>query len=282
MDALSACASLPSLAGRPAACLAAGRLPRASFLAVRTPATAADARLSSSRRDLAPAQRRRRLLTRASLETSEIERAAPSPPSPSSDKDVQSGAAVLKRAGESKKVPGEEVFDALSALQKAKLDPAPFLATLGGAASPGRAWMLVFSTTPGQIKAAQQGGRGTGSYFPVTAVQRFDAAAMEVENGVYLGPFASFSFMGPIGWSGRRLSFLYTQLCIKLGPLGPFKFNVGKKDDEGRVPGEGKEGQKDPFFLFFYADDGVIAARGRGGGDAFWRRCERVAEGQFK
>ena len=54
----------------------------------------------------------------------------------------------------------------------------------------------------------------------------------------------------------------------------PLQFSIGKEEDKGRVPGEGKAGSKDPFFIFFYADDGIIAARGRGGGSAFWTRYE--------
>lgn len=31
-------------------------------------------------------------------------------------------------------------------------------------------------------------------------------------------------------------------------------------------------GKKDPFFVFFYVDSGLICARGRGGGIAVWAR----------
>ena len=54
-----------------------------------------------------------------------------------------------------------------------------------------------------------------------------------------------------------------------------FQFNIGKKEDAGRVPGVGPEGKEDPFFTWLYADDEIIAARGRGGGTAFWVRCSR-------
>ena len=33
-----------------------------------------------------------------------------------------------------------------------------------------------------------------------------------------------------------------------------------------------KRGKADPFFVFFYVDESIIAARGRGGGIAIWAR----------
>lgn len=74
---------------------------------------------------------------------------------------------MLKEAAKTRKVPKEEVLSALSVIEKSKLDPSKFLETLGGSKSPGRTWMLIF-TAQKQLKG--------GSYFPLTAVQRFDAA----------------------------------------------------------------------------------------------------------
>lgn len=63
---------------------------------------------------------------------------------------------------------------------------------------------------------------------------------------------------------------------ISKGAIVIKQFNIGKKEDEGRTPGVGKEGSKDPFFTWFFIDEEIAAARGRGGGSAFWVRCEKV------
>lgn len=59
--------------------------------------------------------------------------------------DVSQHVAVLKRAAKTKKVPPTEVFAAIRAIEKAKVDPSNFLEYLGGTQSPGRTWMLVFT-----------------------------------------------------------------------------------------------------------------------------------------
>ncbi|XLR20212.1 hypothetical protein S83_048124, partial [Arachis hypogaea] len=81
--------------------------------------------------------------------------------------EVEESVKVLKDAAKTRKVAAEKILSALSVIEKAKIDPSGFLETLGGNESPGRTWMLIF-TAEKQLK----GGR----YFPLTAVQRFDAA----------------------------------------------------------------------------------------------------------
>ncbi|XVF53834.1 hypothetical protein PTKIN_Ptkin05aG0130900 [Pterospermum kingtungense] len=83
------------------------------------------------------------------------------------NKEVEESVKVLKNAAKTRKVPAEQVLSAFSVIEKAKVNPSGFLQTLGGSNSPGRTWMLIF-TAQKQLK----GGR----YFPLTAVQRFDAA----------------------------------------------------------------------------------------------------------
>ena len=97
--------------------------------------------------------------------------------------------------------------------------------------------------------------------------------AMRIENGVYLGPLGALAFEGRFSMKNRILAFLFDKLKIKIGILPPFTINIGKKADEARVPGN-----SDPFFIWFYADDEIIVAKGRGGGLAYWCRCKRVAE----
>ncbi|EOY21185.1 Uncharacterized protein TCM_012567 isoform 1 [Theobroma cacao] len=82
-------------------------------------------------------------------------------------RDVEESVKVLKNAAKTRKIPAEEVLSACSVIEKAKLNPSAFLETLGGPDSPGRTCVLIF-TAEKQLK--------NGRYFPLTAVQRFDAA----------------------------------------------------------------------------------------------------------
>lgn len=102
-------------------------------------------------------------------------------------------------------------------------------------------------------------------------MQRFDAAAMQIENGAYFGPLGFITFQGRFSWEKRILAFVFETLNIKIGSLGPFKFNLEKKQDQGRIPSK-----KDPFFIWFYADEEIIVGKGKSGGVAFWCRCKRV------
>ncbi|XP_020574130.1 uncharacterized protein LOC110020385 [Phalaenopsis equestris] len=108
-----------------------------------------------------------------------------------------------------------------------------------------------------------------GSYFPLTAVQRFDAAAKIIENGIYLGPIGCLTFEGKFSWKKNMLAFLFECLRIKVGPCGPLEISLGKQEREPTTA-------KDPFFIWFYIDDEIAVAQGRGGGFAFWCRCRRV------
>ncbi|GAB2270327.1 hypothetical protein Dimus_005232 [Dionaea muscipula] len=175
--------------------------------------------------------------------------------------EVAESVKVLKNAAKTRKVAVEDVLSALSAIEKAKLNPSRFFDILGGSKSPGRTWMLIFAA-----EKKMNGGR----YFPVTAVQRFDAVGKKIENGVYLGPIGSVAFEGRISWKNRILAFIFERIRIKIGPLQPLEFSLGKKDD--REPST-----RDPFFIWFYVDEEIAVARGRSGGTAFWCRCRRVS-----
>uniref|UniRef100_A0A1D1Z2M7 Na(+)-translocating NADH-quinone reductase subunit D n=2 Tax=Anthurium amnicola TaxID=1678845 RepID=A0A1D1Z2M7_9ARAE len=173
---------------------------------------------------------------------------------------VEEWVAVLKTAAKTRQVAAAEVLAALSAIKKAEIDPSTFLEALGGSESPGRTWMLIFTA---------QGRLERGSYFPVTAVQRFDATARRIENGVYLGPLGCLTFEGRFSWKARKLAFIFECLRIKVGPFGPLQVSLGKQ--EVREPNT-----KDPFFIWFYVDEEIAVAQGKGGGTAFWCRCLRV------
>lgn len=180
---------------------------------------------------------------------------------PEPSEEVEESVKVLKNAAKTRKVAAEVVLSALTVIEKAKLDPSGFLNTLGGSKSPGRTWMLIFT-------AEKKLDRGR--YFPLTAIQRFDAAGKRIENGVYLGPIGFLTFEGRLSWKNRILAFIFERMRIKIGPLNPFEINLGQKED--REPST-----KDPFFIWFYIDEELAVARGRSGGTAFWCRCRRVA-----
>ncbi|XP_074316588.1 uncharacterized protein LOC141652875 [Silene latifolia] len=167
---------------------------------------------------------------------------------------------VLKNAAKTRKVPKNDVLSALAVIEKAKLDPSKFLETLGGSKSPGRTWMLIF-TAEKQLK----GGR----YFPLTAVQRFDAEAKRIENGVFLGSFGSLTFEGRISWKNRILAFIFERIRLKVGPFNPLEVSLGNEDNS-------EPSSKNPFFIWFYVDEEIAVARGKSGGTAFWCRCSRV------
>ncbi|GAQ85640.1 hypothetical protein KFL_002460150 [Klebsormidium nitens] len=196
-----------------------------------------------------------------------------------SDAGVKDSVALLKEAAKTRKVEGGKVTQAIIELEKAKVDSSKFLEYIGGTASPGHHWMLVFTAGSKDVQAAKKGGKPKGSYIPITAVQHFDAQTNLIENGVYLRSLGNLVFAGVFGWKNRQLSFTFDRISIKLGPLKPFSFKLGS--GESRVPGVGKEGGKDPFFLFSYADDEIMVARGRGGGVAFWVRCKNVGSRQW-
>ncbi|KAJ3700767.1 hypothetical protein LUZ61_004472 [Rhynchospora tenuis] len=176
------------------------------------------------------------------------------------ESDVKESVAVLKKAAKTRRVPASDVLAALSNIKKSKVDPAAFFETLGGTESPGRTWMLIFTA---------QGRLDKGRYFPLTAIQRFDAASKRIENGVYLGPVGNLTFEGRLSWKNRILAFIFECVRIKIGPFGPLQIDF--KNEDQREPGT-----KDPFFIWFYEDEEIAVAQGRGGGVAFWCRCRRI------
>uniref|UniRef100_A0A0E0JDE7 PAP fibrillin domain-containing protein n=1 Tax=Oryza punctata TaxID=4537 RepID=A0A0E0JDE7_ORYPU len=214
-----------------------------------------------------PHRRGRRVsLAASSAASPEVEKEPSPSPSPQEKfpddlSAVAESVKVLKEAAKTRKVPAPEVLSALAKIKKAKLDTSTFFETLGGTESPGRTWMLIF-TAKGRLEK--------GQYFPVTAVQRFDAAGKRIENGVYLGPVGSLTFEGRLSWKKKILAFIFERVRIKVGPFGPLEIGLGGGND-GREPST-----KDPFFVWFYVDEEIAVAQGRGGGVAYWCRCKRV------
>ncbi|EFN55176.1 hypothetical protein CHLNCDRAFT_134317 [Chlorella variabilis] len=190
---------------------------------------------------------------------------------PSAQVKPEIGGAVetLKKAAADASVHPVQVFDALRTLEQAKLQPSEdWASTIGGSAPPGNRWRLVFTSGTKQVQDALKGvGKGGGQYFPLTACQRWDATKQEIENGIYLGRFAALTFKGPYKMDGKVLAFDFDTLNLRLGGWTP-SFPLKAKLDASKFT----RGKKDPFFVFFYVDSGLICARGRGGGIAVWAR----------
>ncbi|CAM6122077.1 unnamed protein product [Calypogeia fissa] len=182
-----------------------------------------------------------------------------------SDKEaIKQSVEVLKTAAKTRKVPASEIVTAFKVLAKAKLDPTNFLPIVGGTKSPGRKWLLIFTCNKEEYNSIE----GKGTYLPISAVQNFDAEAMSIQNGVYLGPLGELIFCGNFMWEKRNLRFFFHTLKIKLGPFGPFSIPVGSKDQEIK--------KNNPGFIWSYVDDEILVGMGKAGGTAFWVRCERV------
>ncbi|KAK9841769.1 hypothetical protein WJX81_001783 [Elliptochloris bilobata] len=158
----------------------------------------------------------------------------------------------LKAAASGKRLPPAQVLSAILALEKAKLPADDYLDVLGGRGKQGgKRWRLIFNAGKEQVNDAAKGGKGGGLYFPLTAVQRWDSNAMVIENGVYLGWPAALTFRGPFVMSGRKLTFTFDKLRIRLGPKWvDFPLQAGQLGTTADT-----EDKKSPFFLFLYADD---------------------------
>lgn len=185
----------------------------------------------------------------------------------SSTQEVNRSTSVLRQAAKDKSVNPKEVFNALRTLEKAKLQNPEWPKMVGGSSSPGKRWRLVFTTGTSKVREALKGnGEGGGNYFPLTAAQRWDASNGEIENGIFLGLLASLTFKGPYSFTGKKLNFDFDTLKLRIGPL-KFEFRLKEKLTDYKAD------PKDPFFIIFYVDEDIIAARGRGGGIAFWSIC---------
>ena len=88
---------------------------------------------------------------------------------------------LLKRAAADGSVPPPAVFSALRALEQAKVAPLPeWGPIIGGTASPGHRWRLVFTSGTKQVQDALKGGggKGGGAYFPLTGAHRIERGSV--------------------------------------------------------------------------------------------------------
>ncbi|XZO03105.1 MAG: hypothetical protein ACM65L_04905 [Microcoleus sp.] len=145
-------------------------------------------------------------------------------------------------------------------------------------------WQLCFIT--GTKKTRQKAGivLGAGKYIPqwIAKIQiAYSAAPVaegednseigRVENSVKVGTM-ELTLSGPTKFLPNNiLAFDFTRIMVKL---------LGKTVYQGYIRGgEAREAEflslsvgKQAFFAYFLVEDGIIAARGRGGGLALWGR----------
>ncbi|QHG15483.1 hypothetical protein [Nostoc sp. ATCC 53789] len=141
-------------------------------------------------------------------------------------------------------------------------------------------WQLCFAT--GTKKAREHGGivLGKGLYVPkfikihvsFDATLEQDSHRGEICNQVELGQLL-LKLTGPVKYTGKKnlLAFDFNQMLISL--FGRVVYN--RPIRSGKVQTEDFYNQpiaQLPFFAFFLVTEDFIAARGRGGGLAFWIR----------
>lgn len=142
-------------------------------------------------------------------------------------------------------------------------------------------WQLWFTTSTRKQKS---GGvaLGKGFYIPqfVQAQIGFEpadcsepqAASLQINNQLQLGPVC-FQVSGPARYPGKKnlLAFDFTQTRFEIWNRalyqGNFRGGQSQVDRFNQQPIA-----KLPFFAFFLVTDTLIAARGRGGGLALWRK----------
>lgn len=186
-------------------------------------------------------------------------------------------------AAETKEENPDEVLDALESLEKNckrkfKADPAAFSKDIMDNIS--GEWRLIF-TTGTKERQAKSGGRV--NYFPLKAIQTFDATVEPkvIENGIYAWDLPLIRFSGDFDFDERRRKLEFDFDLIEI--LGLFKIRLGRKDVAkiGASTGLGSANNEKladvgrrAFFDWISADDEIATARGGGGGLALWKRVD--------
>ncbi|MBD2524638.1 hypothetical protein [Nostoc sp. FACHB-133] len=141
-------------------------------------------------------------------------------------------------------------------------------------------WELCFAT--GTKKAREHGGivLGKGLYVPkfikihvsFNATLEQDSDRGEICNQVELGKLL-LKLTGPVQYTGKKnlLAFDFNQMLISL--FGRVVYNRPIRSDKFQTEDFYNQPIAQlPFFAFFLVTEDFIAARGRGGGLAFWIR----------
>lgn len=200
----------------------------------------------------------------------------------SSDAEIQEAKALLCRAAETKLENPDRVLDALESLEsncklKFKEDKAAFAKDIMDNIS--GEWRLIFTTG---TKERQKKSGGRVNYFPLKAIQKFDASVEPkvIENGIY-GPWdlPLIRFSGDFDFDERRRKLEFDFDMIEI--LGLLKIKLGRKEVAkiGASTGLGSanneklaDSGRRAFFDWISADENIATARGGGGGLALWKR----------
>ncbi|KAL3801041.1 hypothetical protein HJC23_002334 [Cyclotella cryptica] len=195
--------------------------------------------------------------------------------------EITEAKAILSRAAETKLEDPDKVMSALESLEKHckakfKQDPATFskdiLDNISGE------WRLIFTTG---TKERQKKAGGRVNYFPLKAIQKFDAMSQPkvIENGIYAWDWPLVRFSGDWDFDERRRKLEFDFDLIEV--LGLIKIKLGRKDVAkiGATTGLGSanneklaDSGRRAFFDWISADEEIATARGGGGGLALWKR----------
>ena len=199
-----------------------------------------------------------------------------------SDAEIHEANELLRRAARTKLENPDRVLDALYSLEKNckvkfKEDPGAFATEIMDNIS--GEWRLIFTTG---TKERQQKSGGRVNYFPLKAIQKFDARTtpMIIENGIY-GPWdiPLVRFTGDFDFDARKRKLEFDFDMIEI--LGLLKIKLGRKEIAkiGGATGLGSANNEKladmgrrAFFDWISADDEIATARGGGGGLALWKR----------
>lgn len=199
------------------------------------------------------------------------------------DPEIEAAKEILARAAETKREDTEIVVEALLTLEKAMRAKARVDDSVGPETLQqlDGAWRLVFTT--GTIDTQKKLKRRI-NYFPLKAVQCFDASAMKITNSIMIGNTPLIKFLGPFEFNAKSRKVEFDFTAIRL--LG-FKIDLPKGGAAkiGSTTGLGSENNEDlvqkgkkPFFNWISADGEIATARGGGGGLALWKRDFEMQE----
>jgi len=141
-------------------------------------------------------------------------------------------------------------------------------------------WRLIFTT--GTVDRQKKNGGQRVNYFPLKAVQTFDASVepKAIENGIY-GPLdiPLVKFTGDFDFNERKRKLEFDFDSIEI--FGKIKFELSRKEVAkiGASTGLGSSNNEKladvgrrAFFDWISADGDIATARGGGGGLALWKR----------
>ncbi len=199
------------------------------------------------------------------------------------DTEIEEAKSLLCRAAETKLENPDRVLDALESLEKNckkkhKENPAEFskdiLDNISGE------WRLIFTTG---TKERQKKSGGRVNYFPLKAIQSFDATVEPkvIENGIYAWDLPLIRFSGDFDFDERKRKLEFDFDLIEI--FGLIKIKLGRKEVAkiGASTGLGSanneklaDNGRRAFFDWISADENIATARGGGGGLALWKRID--------